>query len=124
MLGYDLINEPVLPDGHGNDELRPLYVEVTQAIRAIDTQHLLFVEGNWYASDFNQLDAPWDDNMAYSFHLYEWTGATPDPSWIDKYVQLREATDRPLWLGETSVPGFALPPNHRQYFLDRAAEAA
>ena len=36
-----------------------------------------------------------------SSHLYNWSGATPEPGWIDGYLGLRERTGRPLWVGET-----------------------
>jgi len=101
VAAYDLINEPVLPSGHGNDELRALLIEITDAVREVDTNHLLFVEGNWYATDFTSLDNPWDEQLAYSFHLYNWSGATPEPGWINGYLALREGTGRPLWVGET-----------------------
>ncbi len=51
VAGYDLINEPNwnLP---GNTLLRTLYGEITDAIRAVDNNHILFIEGNWFANDF------------------------------------------------------------------------
>ena len=66
--GYDLLNET-----HWElqtFELRNLYIEITNEIRQYDENHVIFVEGNWYANDFSGLTPPWDDNMAYSFHKY------------------------------------------------------
>lgn len=96
--GYDLINEPVLPDGYSNQVLRDFYVDLTNAIRQVDTNHLLFIEGNWYATDFNLLTPPWDDNMAYSFHKY-WNST--DLGSIQYLLSIRSQHNVPLWLGET-----------------------
>ena len=46
--GYDLINEPVLPSGVGLDEFRQLYIDITNAIREVDNNHIVYIEGNWY----------------------------------------------------------------------------
>ena len=64
--GYDLLNETNWD--LANFELRSFYVQVTNAIREHDTNHIIFFEGNWFANDFTGLIPPWDDNMAYSFH--------------------------------------------------------
>jgi len=96
--GYDLINEPVLPSGHTNVELRQLYMRITQAIREVDTNHIIFIEGNWYATDFNSLTPPFDANLVYSFHRYwcENTHAT-----IQNFITIRNTYKVPLWLGES-----------------------
>ncbi|MEL6193345.1 MAG: cellulase family glycosylhydrolase [Bacteroidota bacterium] len=69
IAGYDLINEPNWPLD-GNVLLRELYGEITDSIRTIDTDHIIFIEGNWFANDFTGLTPPWDDNMVYSPHKY------------------------------------------------------
>ena len=68
--GYDLINEPVLPNGVSLEEFRQLYIDITDAIREVDNNHIVYIEGNWYGTDFSGLTPPWDDNMSYSFHKY------------------------------------------------------
>ena len=69
IAGYDLINEPNwnLP---GGGPLRALYEDITDSIRSVDTNHLIFIEGNWFANTFTGLTPPWDNNMAYSPHKY------------------------------------------------------
>ena len=96
--GYDLINEPVLPGGVSLEEFKQLYVDITNAIREVDTNHLLFIEGNWYGTDFAGLTPPWDENMSYSFHKY-W-GQT-DLSTIQSYINMRNNYGVPLWMGES-----------------------
>ncbi len=106
--GYDLINEPKWELPPNNQPLRDLYIRITDTIRAVDNNHIIFIEGNWYATDFNGLTPPWDDNMAYSFHKY-WSGNTQ--SSIQYLLDLRNNTNRPLWLGETGE-------NSNKWFVD------
>ena len=96
--GYDLINEPVLPSGVTLEEFKQLYIDITEAIREVDNNHLLWIEGNWYGTDFAGLTPPWDDNMGYSFHKY-W-GAT-SLSTIQSYINMRNNYGAPLWMGES-----------------------
>jgi aryl-phospho-beta-D-glucosidase BglC (GH1 family) len=106
--GYDLLNEPKWNLPPNNQPLRDLYIRITDTIRAVDNNHLLFIEGNWFATDFNGLFPPWDENMAYSFHKY-WNGNN-QPS-IQYLIDLRNSTNRPLWLGETGE-------NSNKWFVD------
>jgi len=96
--GYDLLNEPVLPQGVTAQEFRSLYVNIRNVIRAIDNNHILFIEGNWYATDFNGLTPPFDINMSYSFHKY-WS--VNDQASIQSYINMRGANNVPLWMSET-----------------------
>ncbi|MCF7807486.1 MAG: cellulase family glycosylhydrolase [Candidatus Marinimicrobia bacterium] len=96
--GYDLLNEPVLPSGVTSIEFRALYVRLKEAIRAVDTNHMLFIEGNWYATDFAGLTPPFDTNMAYSFHKY-WS--VNDQNSIQSYLNMRNQYNVPLWMSET-----------------------
>ena len=96
--GYDLINEPVLPTGVTLTEFKQLYVDITSAVREVDQNHIVFIEGNWYGTDFSGLTPPWDDNMSYSFHKY-W-GET-DYSTIASYLSMSNTYDIPLWMGES-----------------------
>jgi hypothetical protein len=96
--GYDLINEPVLPDGVSSTDLRQLYIDITNTIREVDTNHIIFIEGNWYATDFTSLTPPWDANMSYSFHKY-WNDVTQGT--IQYLISMSNTYNIPLWLGET-----------------------
>jgi endoglucanase len=98
VAGYDLLNEPVLPSGHSNAELRSLYVRIAQTIREVDNNHMLFIEGNWYATDFADLTPPFDSNLVYSFHKY-WNENSQAS--IQTYLNLRTQSERPIWLGES-----------------------
>ncbi len=96
--GYDLLNEPKWELGSGNVPLRNLYIRLTDTIRAVDTNHIVYIEGNWFATDFSGLAPAWDAQMVYSFHKY-WNNN--DQGSIQYLVDLRNNTQRPLWLGET-----------------------
>jgi len=96
--GYDIINEPVLPAGVPATDLRKFYMSVVQEIRKVDANHIVFIEGNWYATDFTSLTPPFDGNMVYSFHKY-WNENTT--SSIQSYLSLRNQYSVPLWLGES-----------------------
>jgi hypothetical protein len=94
--GYDLLNEPNwnLQD----TQLRNLYVQITNKIREYDTNHLIVIEGNWFANDHTGLTPPWDDNLVYSFHKY-WNYNDPESiAWI---IDIREQYNVPLWMGES-----------------------
>ncbi len=115
IIGYDLINEPVLPESVPGSDLRALYARLAAAIRQEDTNHILFVEGNYYATDFGAIEDPVDDNQVFAFHKY-WNGVGQNS--IQYLLDLRQRTGVPLWLGETgenSNPWF--------YAVRRLAEA-
>lgn len=95
--GYDLINETNYPL-EGNIALRQLLTDITKAIREVDNNHIIFIEGNHFATDFNGLTPPWDDNMAYSFHKY-WSPTTTET--IQAFLDIRDEHNVPLWMGES-----------------------
>ncbi len=98
IAGYDLLNEPVLPEGYGTTDLRALYMRLTRAIREVDSAHIIFVEGNIYATNFNDLTPPWAANLVYSFHKY-WN--EPNKASIEFALDVRKRFNVPLWLGES-----------------------
>jgi hypothetical protein len=110
--GYDIFDEPYDTEASGDfssgaPTLRSMYVDVTQAIRAVDPNHILFFEGtNWSSIDssaggkngFAGLAPAWDPQMAWAFHKY-WDDNTTAA--IQGYLDLRTSTQRPVWNGET-----------------------
>lgn len=98
--GYDLINETNWYDddmGDNNALLKQLMVEITTSIRTTGDTHIIFIEGNSWANDFEGMTPPWDNNMAYSFHKY-WS--KNDPGSIQWVLDIREQYNVPLWMGE------------------------
>lgn len=66
VAGYDLINEPSDPSG---EMVFPVYKRLYEAIRKIDQNHILFLEGNNYAVDFDIFKEIWP-NVVYANHDY------------------------------------------------------
>ncbi len=94
--GYDLINETNW--SLSETDLRSLYIRITNEIRTHDQNHVIFIEGNWFANDFTGLTPPWDDNMVYSFHKY-WNNNTIETiQWV---IDMRNQYNVPLWMGES-----------------------
>lgn len=101
VLGYDLLNEPIphFPKlAPLNNLLEPLYKRLSEEIRKIDANHILFLGGAQWDSNFSVFGKPFDANVAYTFHKY-WTA--PDESVIRPYIDFREHYDVPIWLGES-----------------------
>ncbi len=108
--GYDLVNEPNYgfsdpagdPNGtaeKNNAPLRDFLVRVTEAIRRIDTNHLVIIEGNGWGNNYNGVwPLDWDDNTAISFHRY-WIANTPDT--IERFLEMRTGQNAPLWMSES-----------------------
>ncbi|OXA96338.1 cellulase family glycosylhydrolase [Flavobacterium hercynium] len=104
---YDIINEPNWNftgtnkngcDENSNGPLRDLMVRVTKAIREVDTNHLIFIEGNCWGNNYNGIFPLWDENMALSFHKY-WNYNTTAS--IQKMLDYRKEYNVPIWLGES-----------------------
>ncbi|MBK6285107.1 MAG: carbohydrate-binding protein [Draconibacterium sp.] len=96
--GYDLINETNWTFSNGNTPLWDLFKQITTAIREVDNNHLIILEGNWFANNYDGLPAIWDDNMLLSFHKY-WN--YNDQGSINWMINLRNQRNVPIWLGET-----------------------
>ena len=94
--GYDLINETNW-EMQNNEPLKQIYLDITAAIREVDTKHIIFIEGNWFANDFTNLTPPWDDNLVYSPHKY-WS--INDQASIQWVLTLRDQHNVPLYFGE------------------------
>lgn len=133
IAGYNVMNEPVtgVPRGRFVNRYRSnyaplnaIYRRVTSAIRKIDPDHIVFLEGDLYSQRFAELDAPFADNLVYSSHNYNAPGFGPGPypgsfpSWSgggderwdaekqQQSFEQQEGTrftrqhDVPLWVGE------------------------
>lgn len=115
--GYDLLNEPNWTfegkekngrEDKSNKELWDIYQAATKAIREVDKNHMIIIEGNGFANNYNGFPGPWDDNMAMSFHKY-WNPNTQES--IAKFIELRDKYRLPMWLGESGE-------NNNQWFRE------
>jgi endoglucanase len=117
VAGYDLLNEPIPPK---NQDLNELYNEIVKAIRSVDMNHMLIIEGSNFAKEFSFFTKLPDNNMMFSFHIYTWFGGEPKEKLLE-FAKLRERLDVPVWCGEwgennydvlqKTLDAFALPVN-------------
>ena len=127
IAGYNIMNEPVTgaPFGFFGFKYRPdwdvlnrLYRRAVGAIRKIDPEHIIFLEGDFFSVLFSGLESPFADNLVYSSHNYLKPGFGPGPypggsvtgSWdrnrMKQNFMEQEGTvfarqhQVPLWVGE------------------------
>lgn len=112
IAGYDLINEPsMVPDAAVFNEF---YRNVVSAIREVDPDHVIFIEGNRFSTDFSMVEAVDDPQVAYTFHFYPFVD-NPDvlspemkretrkrliAETFGQLVSIREKYQKPVWCGE------------------------
>ncbi len=115
IAAYDIVNEPsMVTDAEVFNEF---YHKVIAAIRKVDNQHIIFIEGNHFTTDFSMLDPVDDPQVAYTFHFYPFVDEpavlTPemDPAErkqifaaaFNKLVSIRDKYKRPVWCGELGL---------------------
>lgn len=111
IAAYDILNEPnwgftdPKNDRNGtgeknNEPIEKLFREITTAIRSVDKNHLIIIEGNGWGNNYNGMfkNGLWDNNMALSFHKY-WN--FNDAKSISHMLKYRDDLNVPVWLGET-----------------------
>lgn len=101
IIGYDLLNEPIahyFDKTKINPLLEPLYKRLTAAVRTVDKNHLLFLGGAQWDSNFEPFGKPFDNKLVYTFHKY-WTPATVEV--IQDYINFSNKYNVPIYCGET-----------------------
>lgn len=102
VIGYDLLNEPIPHFMENKEELNnllePLYKKITKAIREVDNNHIIFIGGAQWNTNFAMFSAPFDKKLAYTFHKY-WM--PPVQEQIQDYVDFSNKYNVPIWLGES-----------------------
>lgn len=115
VAGYNIMNEP--GDASGL-KLKPFYDRAIAAVRAIDPDHIIFLDGNRYATDFSPFEGfEVYPNTVYSAHDYKTPGMAyggPYPgvtrgiyvdrdhvekTFIERTAFMRK-TGTPIWIGE------------------------
>lgn len=107
IVAYDLINEPNWgfqnhasdPNGCAESQNTPLWNlqrDITKAIREVDTNHIVVIEGNCWGGNYAGLPQLWDDNLVISYHKY-WNYEND----VAAAVNMRQSRGVPVWLGET-----------------------
>lgn len=103
ILGYDLMNEPIAHYYENeldvlNKELLNIYKRTVKEIRAIDQEHLIFLNGSVWSSNFEVFEELLGENIVYEFHKY-WVDVNYDA--IGQYVEFRDKHKVPIYVGET-----------------------
>jgi len=86
IAGYNVMNEPVTNAPRGRfteaytsnwEVINRVYQRVVNAIRMIDPDHIIFLEGDLFSARFNGFEPPAADNLVYSSHNYTPAGFGP-----------------------------------------------
>lgn len=113
VAGYNPVNEPGDPTGR---VIGPFYDRLVKAVRAVDPDHVLFLDGNTYSTDFSIFREVYE-NTVFVCHDYALAGLAhggPYPGytrgeWCDrntleqtflKRTQFQRETGTPIWVGE------------------------
>ncbi|GFF56923.1 endoglucanase C [Aspergillus udagawae] len=109
IAGYNPLNEPADPE---HTRLISWYERVERAIRAVDPDHILFMDGNTYAMDFSQFTTVLP-NAVYACHDYAKMGFPGQEVYVgtdEQKAKLRRQFERkvqfmrergvPIWNGE------------------------
>ncbi|WP_328583608.1 glycoside hydrolase family 5 protein [Streptomyces sp. NBC_00370] len=113
VAGYNPLNEPADSDG---EVIGPFYERLHKAIRAVDPGHVIFLDGNRHATEFDLFSDPWP-NTVYTVHDYALSGFADSGEYpgvsrgqyVDRgYLESRflkrseymRSTGTPIWVGE------------------------
>jgi endoglucanase len=101
VIGYDLLNEPIahyFEVASLNPKLEPLYRRIVAAIRQVDRNHVIFLGGAQWDTNFKVFGAPFDRKLVYTFHKY-WMPVNQEA--IQEYLNFRDKYAVPVWMGES-----------------------
>jgi endoglucanase len=101
IIGYDLLNEPIahyFDAGTLNPFLEPFYKELIKGIRTIDKNHIVFLGGAQWDTNFKIFGSPFDSNVVYTFHKYH---DQPNLGSIKRFIDFRDKYNVPIYAGET-----------------------
>ncbi len=82
ILAYDLVNEPTDRNAIGTGSVQWKVMDLLyDAIREVDNDHVISIEGVWYFSSLpNPAKYGWK-NVLYQYHFYNWSRDTM-PNWL------------------------------------------
>lgn len=109
VAGYDLLNEPwmytsIIPELNAT-HIDSFYVKVAEAIRAVDPNHIIFLE----PANMNTFNTSFDRKIVWAPHFYPWSFATKyypenltilEADLAAKYQTFVVSSKIPMWIGE------------------------
>ena len=101
VMGYDLLNEPIahfFDKDQLNLKLEPLYRKIVSAIRQVDKNHIIFLGGAQWDTNFKVFGPPFDEKLVYTFHKY-WMDVKQEA--IQEYLDFSNRYNVPVWMGES-----------------------
>ncbi|HEX8283273.1 MAG TPA: glycoside hydrolase family 5 protein [Pyrinomonadaceae bacterium] len=101
VAGYDLLNEPIahyFDAAHFNPKLEPLYKRMVAAVREVDKNHVVFLGGAQWDTNFKVFGPPFDPKLAYTFHKY-WMEVKQEA--VQEYVDFSTKYGVPVYMGES-----------------------
>ena len=73
IIAYDLVNEPTKKTEAGTGTLQWKVMDrMYDAIREVDTHHVISIEGVWYPNSLPNPDRYGWENVLYQYHFYNW----------------------------------------------------
>jgi endoglucanase len=105
VAGYNLLNEP--GDSTGK-VVGPFHDRLVAAVREVDPEHIVFVDGNTYSTDFSIFGEPYE-NAVYASHDYAAAGMSfgsgyPGYEVLEetfvKRTRYQRENGTPIWIGE------------------------
>ena len=104
VAAYDIMNEAQAPtESIGSDPRNSVYDRMYKAIRKVDPEHIIIMEGIW---DLSVLPIPetmgWT-NVMYEVHPY---GVSDTEAECQRYVEYSQAYHVPIYIGEFSDPSW------------------
>jgi hypothetical protein len=101
VAGYNLMNEPADESGK---LVGPIYKKLFDTVRAIDPDHIIYLDGNTFSTDFSMFDdEPWP-NAVYSLHDYVAAGLGRGGPYGGRQVALDKFLERSEYARRTGTP--------------------
>jgi endoglucanase len=104
IWSWDLINEPVTRNEQEQARLEESFRVMGAAIRAVDRNHILSIQGDWWGSDFGPLNEKWDEHLVFQMHHYPAQDVKEPhdthPGGLGDRLRKARQVGVPLWLGE------------------------
>jgi endoglucanase len=96
VAGYNLINEPLVSS---NKILVNFYNRIISGIREQDNDHIIFLDGNGYATNFEDFEKIEDQNIVLDAHRYSDFNFIPKEPLLQN-IEISKKLNKPVWLGE------------------------